>query len=148
MALVSVWIEDGTGYHSYLIDPEAYADATTQLELKWRILTGCSHQGYLAAHAGMLKRIAARLLSALEPPRYLALPAYKSRAQLEYEQSLAQEYERIDAEIQAQERALIARINKRLHKPTTRHYALALASDHDFITAMFALYSQGRSRFI
>lgn len=148
MALVSVWINDGTGFQNYLIDPANYLDATSLLERNWRIVTGCSHQAYLAAHAGMLKRIAACLLKALEPPRYLALPSYKSRAQLEYEQSLAQEYERIDGEIQAQERALIARINKRLHKPTARHYALALASDHDFITAMFSLYSQGRSRFI
>ncbi len=172
MALVSVWIEDGTGYHSYLIDPEAYGDVSP-LELKWRILTGCSHRGYLAAHAGMLKRIAARLLSCLAPPKYLALPAPKTERQLQHEAWLkaikrkAEYQAKRQAAIQSQPQAYIQaharaiaeqrRRNKPPLKiqpcffnsgPTARRYAVVQATDHDFITAMFSLYAQGRSRIL
>src|SRR5260221_4471866 len=74
----------GNAYTSHLVDPDNYSDAASPLELHWRIATGSSHADWLIAHAGMLKRIAHRLSTCLAPPKYLALPAPKTRAQLEH----------------------------------------------------------------
>jgi hypothetical protein len=199
MALLSVWIDDGNGFSSHLIDPARYQDCESKLELNWRIVTGQSHSDWLSAQAGMLKRIAHRL-ETVGKPGLPALPgpaetsaeratrerwehkkrAYeaeiawlgKERITREAEQAYA---EQIEAQIredrkQEQKRRAKQRARKQakayIHAegrvgtkckipscffqrgPTERDLALTLAGDHDFITAMFSLYAQGRSRLI
>jgi hypothetical protein len=154
MSLTSVWINTGgAGFENFLIDPENYRDATSHAEFSWRVMTGCSHIGWLAAHAGMLRRIAASLLLALQPPKYLALPAPPIVQPKELvdkpQRPLSSNYrEALQYAAQMRARYRADSLQPKHDRNGISRCVCACATDHDYIEAMFALYSQGRARLI
>jgi hypothetical protein len=152
MSLSSVWINTGgAGFENFLIDPDNYRDCTSHAEFSWRVMTGCSHAGWLAAHAGMFRRIAARLELALQPPKHLALPAPPQPPDPTIDHWSRHWIERQTERERLTRAALAYRADslepKRLRNGCARA-ACFYATDHDYIEAMFELYSQGRVRLI
>jgi hypothetical protein len=109
------------------------APAFVPLERQWRSATGCSHEEFLIAQAGMFRRFAARLLDCLKPPKYLALPAptYPLPPSEELDQAQLEPEALPDDYLPCSTQCALAS-------------ALDLLSDSDFIAIMFALYTQGQ----
>lgn len=162
MALVAVWINTDPGsvygWERWLIDPSQHKDAKTDSERVWRIKTGGTHEEYRRAHAQALSVLAERCLEAIKPPRHLQLGWDRRKAQ---ERDNAEEWRIYNEKIAAwrvrQDRADMLGLMRRIRRveikeegalATLTEFALQQGDDHDFITAMFTLYAQGRVRLL
>jgi hypothetical protein len=161
MALVSIWIKVAKDWEQHLIDPDNYLDCQTGSEMAWRIKTGRSHRDYCAAHAKALIEVAERLARALLPAPYLALPApdYQARNQRALEDFRREKCEKAKPKPKRKQSApevahsLGMSYDRIILNPTyvrdgVGRACVTLAGDHEYIEAMFRVYSGGRTRLL
>jgi hypothetical protein len=171
--LQSIWVHTQDSPHEwryYLIDPDNYRDCETNSEMAWRVTTGKSHAQYCVAHAKALRDVATRLLEALKPAPHLALPAPRPQPQAQPHEPQPHEpqphepqpHEPRRNEPKAKPKRKSAPevacslgmnyelmiLNPRYERDGVGRACVTIAGDHEYIEAMFRIYSEGRTRLL